>query len=182
MLCLHPFDVRCLLTLCALLLTTTDFAFLAGHAYRGTGNVSQTELDKYFVNASVVDQEETVKEWRGDLESAVSFKLVTFPDAENFAYVLIRGTTNNWDMLTDAQLWSAAILLQGLRELLPVGAMWTPALDELIWLLTKLESDSINRVSFYRDTTAFVNFLKTDVPTKYAGLGVTGHRYVVFAR
>lgn len=45
----------------------------------------------------------------------------------NYAYVCIRGTINNWDMLTDAQLWSAAALMQILREMLPLGDMWTPS-------------------------------------------------------
>jgi lipase ATG15 len=123
-----------------------------------------------------VDQDDLVTEWRGDLESAVSFKLVTFPDQGNFAYVLIRGTINNWDMLTDAQLWSAAFFMQVLREVLPIGDMWTPAIDELIKVITTLESESILRVSFYRDTTRFVRFLQESVPETYAGVGVTGHR------
>jgi lipase ATG15 len=109
-----------------------------------------------------------------NVTSAVSFKLVTFPNSGNFAYVLIRGTTNNWDALTDAQLWSAAALLQIHRELLPVGAAWTPILDELINAITTIESASIATVSFYKDTTAFVKWLLKQ-NTTYDGVGVTGH-------
>jgi len=43
--------------------------------------------------------------------------------------IVIRGTQNNWDMLADSQLWSAAALMQMLREFLPFGPMWTPILD-----------------------------------------------------
>jgi lipase ATG15 len=123
-----------------------------------------------------VDQVETVDMYRADFNvtSAVSFKLVTFPNSGNFAYLLIRGTTNNWDALTDAQLWSAAALLQIHRELLPIGAAWTPILDELINAITTIESASIETVSFYKDTTAFAKWLLKQ-NTTYAGVGVTGH-------
>jgi lipase ATG15 len=161
------------LTLCFVTLSP-DFAFLAGLAYRGRGNITESELSQWF-NGTAVDRDDIVTAWWGDVKSAVSFKMVTFPDSGNFSYVLIRGTTNNWDMLTDAQLWSAAILMQGLRELLPIGSMWTPVIDNLINVITVLESESINRVSFYRDTTAFVQQLQSNVPETYAGVGVTGH-------
>jgi hypothetical protein len=36
------------------------------------------------------------------------------------------GTTNVWDIFADAQLWSAAVFMQGLRFLLPAGRIWTP--------------------------------------------------------
>jgi hypothetical protein len=100
---------------------------LAGLAYQSP-EVTQPELDSWFgfvadeitgnQTSYAVDHEEEVQAWRTEqnTSSAVSFKLVSIKD---FAYVLIRGTTNNWDMLTDAQLWSAAAMLQVLRELLP---------------------------------------------------------------
>lgn len=157
----------------ALFVPPTDYAFLAGLAYRGT-NVTQRELDGWFQGAAV-DRDEVVAAWDGQFGSAVSFKLVSFPANGNFSFLLIRGTTNHWDMLTDAQLWSAAFLMQGLRELLPLGAMWTPIIDELIHVITKLETESIARVSFYKDTTAFIRHLQNDVPRLYSGLGITGH-------
>lgn len=103
-----------------------DYAFLAGLAYQPP-EVTQAELDSWFgytedddgnQTSYAIDHEEEVQAWRTEqnTSSAVSFKLVSVND---FAYVLIRGTTNNWDMLTDAQLWSAAAMLQVLRELLP---------------------------------------------------------------
>jgi len=147
---------------------------MAGLAYRGRGNVTQLELNEWFRDTAQ-DREDIVTEWEDNSHSAVSFKMVTFPKHGNFSYVLIRGTTNNWDMLTDAQLWIPAMFMQGLRELLPFGAIWTPAIDELIKITTKVESKSISRVSFYRDTTAFVKYLLDSVPQKYAGVVVTGH-------
>ena len=104
----------------------SDFAFLAGIAYR-SDEMAQEDLDGWFGVGNATLDVELVDEYRtqAGTSSAVSFKLVVFP-VSNYAYVLIRGTTNNWDMLTDAQLWSAAALFQALRELLPVGAMWTP--------------------------------------------------------
>jgi hypothetical protein len=108
------------------MLLLADYAFLAGLAYRGV-NGTQIELDGWF-NGTAVDQKEVVEEYREEQgASPVSVKLVTFPDNGNFAYVLIRGTINKWDMLADAKLWSAAIFMQLHRELLPFGSMWTPS-------------------------------------------------------
>jgi lipase ATG15 len=152
-----------------------DYAYLAGLAYRGV-NATQSELDGWFGEGVAVDNSEVVREWkRNERDSEVSFKLISFPTRGNFSYVSIRGTSNNWDMLTDAQLWSAAFLMQGLRELLPLGKVWTPIIDQLVNVMTTLESKSINRVSFYKDTTAFVKSLQKQVPLTYSGLGVTGH-------
>jgi hypothetical protein len=46
---------------------------------------------------------------------------------------MIRGTQNNWDMLADSQLWSAAALMQVVRLILPVGELWTPILDRKLF-------------------------------------------------
>lgn len=127
-----------------------------------------------------MDETEFVNTFRqeNNVNSAVFFKLFSFP-AANYAYVSIRGTTNNWDLLTDAQLWSAAALMQMLREMLPFGAIWTPVMDQLIKAITKIESATIDQVSFYRDTTEFVNYLKEN--TTFAGVGITGHSLGKFA-
>jgi len=87
----------------------------------------------------------------------------------------VRGTTNAWDALTDAQLWSAAALLQVLRFLLPLGNIWTPLLDRLIAAVSSLDSAAIEKVAFYKDTTRFVNLIKADVPDRYSGVVATGH-------
>ena len=124
---------------------------------------------------NATDEVEIVEQYRqmADTPSHVSFKLVTVPvkSGGTFAYVLIRGTINNWDMLTDAQLWSAAALMQVLRELLPLGAIWTPIIDQLIDAITGLESTSLQSVSFYKDTTDFVEYVKT---LGYEGVVITG--------
>ena len=61
--------------------------------------MTQRELDGWF-GEEAVDENDIVAGWQEEVKSAVSFKMVTFPNSGNFAYVLIRGTTNNWDMLT----------------------------------------------------------------------------------
>jgi hypothetical protein len=82
-----------------------DYAFLAGLAYRDVGG-TQSALDGWFgpSGRNATDRDDIVETWRADnnVTAAVSFKLVTFPVGDSdFAYVLIRGTKNNWDMLTD---------------------------------------------------------------------------------
>jgi lipase ATG15 len=205
---------------------------LAGLAYYDP-NVTKLELDQWFGNGTSIDQDDVVQEFRRikSTSSAVSFKLITFPnkepDTRSFAFILIRGTTNSWDMLTDAQLWSAAALMQQLRALLPLGFLWTPGkcynllrderdlgnlshdinflfhfsvIDYLIVAINKIESESVNKVSFYKDTGtryndfvleliilvfnfpflgAFAKFLLnqtgTGVDDLYSGVAVTGH-------
>ena len=68
-------------------------------------------------------QNDTVRGYRrqNQVSTAVSFKLITIPTANNFAIVSVRGTVNNWDLLEDAQIWGGAALLQFLREMLPLG-------------------------------------------------------------
>ena len=103
-----------------------DYTFLSGLAYRPAGNDTQFALDEWFPEGAV-EQVDTVEQFRSEnnISSAVSFKLVTFPNSGNFAYEVIRGTQNNWDMLTDAQLWSAAALMQVHRAILPLGEVST---------------------------------------------------------
>lgn len=154
-----------------------DYAFLSGLAYRDV-NGTQDALDGWFgpSGTTATDMDDVVETWRtdNDVQAAVSFKLVTFPvDEGEFAYVLIRGTKNNWDMLTDIQLWGAAALMQTLRALLPLGEIWTPIIAQLIQLINTVESSSIERVSFYKVTSNFVWYLKNE--TDYIGVGVTGH-------
>jgi lipase ATG15 len=159
-----------------------DFTYLAGLAYRGV-NVTQRELDGWFGINVTTAQNEAVEEYRQthEVSSQVSFKLVTHPKqfgnkTGDFAYILIRGTTNNWDMLTDAQLWSPAALMQVLRMILPFGTIWTPIMPYLINAITTVESASIAEVSFYQDTTAYANYIKQGVADgQYLGVSVTGH-------
>jgi lipase ATG15 len=162
------------------LTSMADYAFLAGLAYRDVEG-TQGALDGWFglsdINAT--DRNDVVEMWRADndVQASVSFKLVTVPGDDgnvgDYAYVLIRGTQNNWDMLTDVQLWGAAALMQALRALLPLGEIWTPIIAQLIQVINTVESSSIERVSFYKVTTKFVKYLQKE--TDYIGVGVTGH-------
>jgi lipase ATG15 len=180
----------------------TDFAFLAGLAYRSE-NLTQSQLDGWF-QGEAEDRQDVVTQWRTTVNnSQVSMKLISFPGQSNFSYVSstwsctprcfvsslfvclislahryvhcqVRGTTNSWDALTDAQLWSGAILMQILRFFLPAGEVWTPIIDRLIYVLSYLQSASIDEVSFYRDTTSFVKYLQNR-SSEYPGLAITGH-------
>ena len=107
--------------------TLADFAFLASQAYRPP-DLFQGELDKWFGPDKAVDDQKTVLDFRRkeeDSESAVHFKLVRFVE-QKLAMIVIRGTNNNWAMLADSQLWSAAALMQALRFALPFGDIFTP--------------------------------------------------------
>ena len=63
------------------------------------------------------------------------------------------------------------MLFQGLREVLPLGKLFTPILHHVVKIVNRLESENIKDVSFYRETTAFVKYLQQ---SGYS-VQVTGH-------
>ena len=57
--------------------------------------------------------------------------------------------------------------------MLPLGFLWTPALDLLVAAISALQSEALSDVSFYKETTAFVKFLQQSNSTGTVTL--TGH-------
>ena len=158
-----------------------DYIFLANLAYQPI-NVTQNELDSWFGPGVALDRNDVVDEFRRNTDnytSAVVYKYFSIPQLDDLNIVSIRGTHNSWDMLADCQLWSAAAMMQFIRALLPLGAMFTPIMDELVYLITSLESNSIEKVSFYKPTSNFVNYLKETVESSgnstSKSIQVTGH-------
>ena len=160
----------------------TDAAFLAGLAYVKPGNDSQYLLDNWFgksiTNQSIAIENTTIvndfKTAENYINSPASYKLITFPDvAPKYAIVTIRGTATLWDLMADAQLWLAAGMFQFLRAFLPLGGVWTPVLHNMIRFVNTLQSDNIAKVSFYKETTRFVEYLKLEIG--YERVHITGH-------
>ena len=159
-------------------LIQADFAFLSGVAYR-----SETEttiaLNRWFGEGNAINNLELIQEFKSspsygyEFGSSVSYKLITFSDLRNNAVLTIRGTSNTWDLVADAQLWLTAMLFQGLRVLLPFSEAFTPILHRMVKSINKLESKSIKKVSYYRETRAFVDYLKKE--KGFEQLQVTGH-------
>ena len=72
--------------------------------------LTQPGLDAWFGEGVARDRTDIVDEFRAEYDAnnaAVFFKLFEFPDI-GLGVISIRGTSNNWDMLADSQLWSAA--------------------------------------------------------------------------
>jgi hypothetical protein len=83
--------------------TMADYAFLARLAY-AQKNLTQSSLDEWFTDTDnpAIDRQDIVDDFRkgNDPDSTpVVFKLVSFPK-KSFAIILIRGTNNNWDMVS----------------------------------------------------------------------------------
>ncbi|KAL3904130.1 MAG: hypothetical protein SGILL_010188, partial [Bacillariaceae sp.] len=107
-----------------------DYIAMATLAYTSE-ELTQPGLDAWFGEGVAVDRTDIVDEFRAEYDAnnaAVFFKLFEFPDI-GLGVISVRGTSNNWDMLADSQLWSAAALMQGIRFVLPAGEIWTPILD-----------------------------------------------------
>ena len=63
--------------------------------------------------------------------------------------------------------------MQGVRAFLPFGHMWTPIIDEMLVLLTAIQSGTLDRLSFYTATTAFAEYLRDS--GNYTSIVITGH-------
>lgn len=143
-----------------------------------TFHVIPRYLDLWFGPGNATNDISTIEEFKNspDYEytfgSAVGYKLITFEDPAT-AILSIRGTQTVWDLCADAQLWLSAMLFQGLRFVLPVSAVFTPILNQMVWIVSHLESDSITRVAFYRETTGFVKYLTES--KEFQQIQVTGH-------
>jgi hypothetical protein len=151
-----------------------DYAYMASIAYNSPESMP-TILDAWFGKGVAYDDLDLVTEFRNketDSHSAVHYKLITFPDDPDFAVLTIRGTSNGWDMISDAQLWSASFLAQMVRAVLPVGEIWNPILENLINWIGVLQDESLKKVSFYVQTSNFVEYLRQK--KMYPSLRVTG--------
>ena len=152
-----------------------DYTYLAGIAYTAPESM-KLMLDDWFGEDVAQDNHDFVSEYREtlDTDSAVHYKLITFPNIDpEFAIVDIRGTNNGWDMISDAQLWSAAWLAQAVRAVLPLGEIWNPILENLVEMIGVLQTTSLRQVAFYVQTADFVKHLKDK--GLYKNLRVTGH-------
>ncbi|GFH56298.1 hypothetical protein CTEN210_12774 [Chaetoceros tenuissimus] len=170
-----------------------DFAFLSKMAYRSDDNAekdmkewfgNETKIE-YFTNISTV-----IKEFEDSYKdpSNVVYKLFGFPNEiepeKSVAILSIKGTDNGWDILADAQLWAGAAISQFVRSLIPLGSLFTPLLEDLIWFVSLIESKNLRNLSFYQKITALVNHLDknttfldndTTFKQKYPNLILTGH-------
>ncbi|KAL7555879.1 hypothetical protein ACA910_019295 [Epithemia clementina (nom. ined.)] len=153
-----------------------DYAYLASIAYVAPESMPDM-LNAWFGPNKATDRVDFVTKYRASdpaqQKSAVHYKLIQFADNPDFAVVTIRGTSNGWDMISDAQLWSAAYLAQMVRALLPMGEVWNPILEELVAMIGILQTSSLREVAFYVQTSEFVKYLKSQ--KAFATLRVTGH-------
>lgn len=145
-----------------------DYAFLANLAYTEPAETN-TSLKSWFGDGVVRVNELLVKEFREDFDfdaygmsnnSAVSYKLVQSVAYPEYVMITIRGTATVLDVAADAQLWISAMLFQGVRELLPVGSVFTPILHRLVNVVNAMETDAIAEVAYYQETREFARFLK----------------------
>lgn len=150
-----------------------DYAFLAYMGYKDS-TILQGELDSWFGEGVAEDMEEVVQNFRQATNSEslpVNYKLIQFDNGPSV--VSIRGTFMVWDMFADAQLWMVAMSTQVVRAVLPLAFLWTPVLDLLVAAISALQSEALKFVSYYKETTAFVQFLQQSNTT--GSVTITGH-------
>lgn len=150
-----------------------DFTFLGNIAYLDDNHASDALSNWFDVTAENLSTD--VAEFKSSYQkeygaSSVLYKLFSFPDSD-LDIVSVRGTSNAWDALTDAQLWSSAALAQYIREILPLGGLWTPILPYLVKAVSIIEDKALEDVSYYKETSAFVKALKE----KGKNVEIVGH-------
>ncbi|KAI2494973.1 lipase [Fragilaria crotonensis] len=150
-----------------------DYAFLAYMGYKDD-SILQGELDSWFGEGVAKDMYEEVRLYREATFSEnipVSYKLIKFKNGPSV--VSIRGTFLIWDLFADAQLWMVAALTQTIRAVLPLGFLWTPILDLLVAAVSALQSEALQNIAFYKETTAFVEYLQKS--NSSGTVTITGH-------
>lgn len=127
-------------------------------------NVTQLTLDTYFGEGVVKDEDEYVRQYRKETntEGGVYYKLMSVPSSPSVGIVSIRGTETGVDTVVNAQLWLASLLAQFIQFLIPFGWLWTSTLDNLVAGVSWVESGALRSVSYYQDTTNFVNAVLED--------------------
>ena len=151
-----------------------DFAFLTSVAYLKDDRANKA-MDTWFGDIPVANLSQNVTDFKkiyqkDNAVTSVSYKLFSFPD-QDLQIIAIRGTNNQWDLLSDLQLWTSASLAQVVRAFLPFGEFWTPILPHLVKAISVLEEKSLKDVSYYMETTAFVESLKE----KGLNVQIVGH-------
>lgn len=153
-----------------------DYTFASLLAYKDR-TIVQDEIDLWFGEGMVTDEFELVNAYRIETGSAtlpVSYKLFNITNGP--LVVTIRGTQGAFDLLADAQLWSTALFMQLVRFAMPLGHMWTPIFDDLVYAISGgLQSTTAKSVAFYRETTGFVEYLKQSGLEGGQGITITGH-------
>ena len=89
-----------------------DFAFLSAMASY-EDDFANEALSNWF-NDTISNDRKTIDKFQDKYKEdslPVSYKLFKFPDSK-LKVISIRGTSNAWDVLADAQLWLGALLFQ----------------------------------------------------------------------
>jgi lipase ATG15 len=131
-------------------------------------------LDSWFGEGEAFLDEDVIPTFRDlhqDLSSSASFQLVTFSDGS--AVVCVRGSKTYFDFLTDARLWYASALFQLFQGAMPFGGTFDALVRFCVNMLSVLETENVKKVSYYVETTAFVNYLRKN--NKYTSIAITGH-------
>ena len=157
-----------------------DYSFLSALSYEKSSVVTYL-LDQWFGPKVLVDEEEFVTQYRKDTgtSSPVYFKLFSLPEYPGYGIMSIRGSETAMDWISNLQLWSAAGLAQMVKWLTPFGWVWGPIIPDLVHLVSMVETEAIQRVSYYKTTTQFVNDILEngygeDIGKDFTNIHITG--------
>lgn len=134
---------------------------------------TQSLVDTWFGPGEVKDEAKFVASYRQETNTTkvpVWFKLFSFPSIPGFGIVSIRGSETTMDWLVNAQLWASSGMAQLVMLFVPFGWIFKPILDDLVRLVSFIESASLTEVSYY-------NVVRNFCLDMLAGYGGEGQNY-----
>jgi lipase ATG15 len=159
-----------------LYLLSDDFTrarrFLAEVAYEELVT-SQSLIDTWFGQGVIKDEAAFVANYRektNTVKVPVWFKLFSFPSVPGFGIVSVRGSETTIDWLVNFQLWAASGMAQLVMAFVPFGWVWRPIIDDLVRVVSAIESESLKEVSYY-------NIVRNFSLDMLAGLGGAEQNY-----
>lgn len=143
-----------------------DFAWLARVSFESNGDVSES-LDTWFKSEGAKNHADVVETFKKAYEaeigrsSDIEYKYIGFPQT-SVGIVSVRGSLSFMELIVNMQLWLGSFFSVILRFSQPCGETFTPIFEKLIRVLAFVESDTLKKISYYQETTAFVNYLKDE--------------------
>lgn len=116
----------------------------------------------WFGPGEIVDEADFVADFRNATGTSlipVWFKLFTFPAFPGVGVVSVRGSETTIDWLVNMQLWAATGIAQVVKYIIPFGWIWTPVLDDLLNVVSIIQSESLKKVSYYKTVAQFCRYL-----------------------
>lgn len=153
-----------------------DAAFLSSLAYVNGKQQVQMGLDKWYGTNVASNQDEIISVFKGAWGgTSLKYKLIGFNQQAGFAVITI-GTDRFASSLAGMKVWTGVFLSQVVRALIPLGDLWTPLLNKVVMIVSRLEVHSTDAfAAAYEEIGALVQTLIHS--GEFSEVVLTGHGF-----